>query len=76
MHSTHIWHTLIPDLSDEVVQELSAKYDFSGGQIENIARHHAIDCILHGESQNVREALTRHCESKRLSGKGPQKIGF
>lgn len=73
---THIWHTLIPDLSDEVVQELSAKYDFSGGQIENIARHHAIDCILHGESQNVRDALTRHCESERLSGKGPQKIGF
>ena len=43
-----IWRTMIPDLSEMDAKTLAAKYDFSGGQIENIARHYTIDSILHG----------------------------
>ena len=46
----HIWHSMIPDLSEQNVHTLASRYDFSGGQIENIARHYAIDVILHGHS--------------------------
>ena len=72
----HIWHEMIPDLDDKIVQTLSAKYDFSGGQIENIARRHAIDSILHGAADNVMESLTLHCDSEMLSGKDQRRIGF
>ena len=72
----HIWHEMIPDLDDDIVQKLSAKYDFSGGQIENLARRHAIDSILHGAADNVMESLTLHCDSEMLSGKDQRRIGF
>jgi hypothetical protein len=61
-----IWHEMIPDVDDSVVNALSEKYDFSGGQIENIARRYSIDTILHGGSENVLELLSSHCDNERL----------
>ena len=71
-----IWHSMIPDLSDLDVHTLASKYDFSGGQIENIARHYAIDTILHGQSEDVLPMLIRHCDNERLDEKNVKKIGF
>ncbi len=71
-----IWHTMIPDLSDLDVHTLASKYDFSGGQIENIARHYAIDTILHGQSEDALPMLIRHCDNERLDEKSVRKIGF
>ena len=42
---TAIWKSMIPSLSEEIAHALANKYDFSGGQIENIARHYAIDMV-------------------------------
>jgi hypothetical protein len=72
----HIWHSMIPELSEMDVHTLASKYDFSGGQIENIARHYAIDIILHGQSEDVLPMLIRHCDNERLDGKDIRKIGF
>ena len=55
---------------------LASKYDFSGGQIENIARHYAIDTILHGTSDDILPMLIRHCDNERLDEKNKRKIGF
>ena len=71
-----IWHSMIPELSDLDVHTLASKYDFSGGQIENIARHYAIDTILHGQSEDVLSMLILHCDNERLDGKDIRKIGF
>ncbi len=71
-----IWHEMIPDLSELDVHTLASKYDFSGGQIENIARHYAIDTILHGQSEDVLPMLIRHCDNERLDEKNMKKIGF
>ncbi len=71
-----IWHEMIPDLSELDVHTLASKYDFSGGQIENIARHYAIDTILHGQSEDVLPMLIRHCDNERLDEKNVKKIGF
>ena len=71
-----IWHEMIPTLSEADTHALAVKYDFSGGQIENIARHYAIDNILHGSSGNVLETLTIHCDNERLEQKEQRKIGF
>ena len=72
----HIWHSMILELSDLDVHTLASKYDFSGGQIENIARHYAIDNILHGQSEDVLPMLIRHCDNERLDEKSSRKIGF
>ena len=72
----HIWHSMIPDLSEHDIHALASKYDFSGGQIENIARHYAINTILHGSSGDVLPMLIRHCDNERLEGTRSSKIGF
>ena len=71
-----IWHAMIPELSDQDIHTLASKYDFSGGQIENIARHYAIDTILHGQSEDALPMLIRHCDNERLDEKSVKRIGF
>ena len=71
-----IWHTMLPSLNDEDLHTLAAKYDFSGGQIENIARHHAIDGILHGNDSITLETLMAHCDNERLEQQEIRRIGF
>ncbi len=72
----HIWHSMIPELSELEVHTLASKYDFSGGQIENIARHYAIDTILHGTADNKLKSLILHCDNEKISGKEQRRIGF
>ncbi len=72
----HIWHEMIPELDGTDVQTLATKYDFSGGQIENIARHYNIDCILHGTKANTLNMLITHCDNERLDSKENRRIGF
>ena len=71
-----IWQSMIPELGELEVHTLASKYDFSGGQIENIARHFAIDTILHGNNEDVLPMLIRHCDSERLDEKEVKRIGF
>ena len=50
--------------------------DFSGGQIENIARHYAIDAILRGTNNDVLPMLIQHCDNERLDEKNSRKKGI
>ena len=72
----HIWHEMIPTLSEHDAKTLAEKYEFSGGQIENIARHNAIKGILYGDQGNTLESLITYCDSERLEAKQTRKIGF
>ena len=71
-----IWHEMIPELNEMDVQALASKYDFSGGQIENIARHYAIDSILHGVNDDALAMLITHCDNERLDSREVRKVGF
>ena len=71
-----IWHEMIPELNETDVQTLASKYDFSGGQIENIARHYAIDSILHGVNDDALAMLITHCDNERLDSREVRKVGF
>lgn len=74
---TATWKSMIPSLSEEIAHALANKYDFSGGQIENIARHYAIDNILHGAKAGELTTLTEHCDNERLEKDGiKRRIGF
>jgi len=72
----HIWHEMIPTLSEDDSKTLAEKYDFSGGQIENIARHNTINGILYGDNGNSLETLMSYCDKERLETKATRKIGF
>jgi SpoVK/Ycf46/Vps4 family AAA+-type ATPase len=73
---SHIWQSMIPVLSDKESLALAEKYDFSGGQIENIARHYAIDNVLHGDGENRLDRLFAYSDSERFEKKEQRKIGF
>ena len=72
----HIWHEMIPTLSEDDTKTLAEKYDFSGGQIENIARHNTINGILYGNNGNTLKTLMSYCDKEYLDTKGTRKIGF
>ena len=43
-----IWRTMLKRISESDALTLAKRYDFSGGQIENIARKQSIDYVLYG----------------------------
>lgn len=53
----NLWQEMIPELDSEECQTLGKEFDFSGGQIENVARKYAINSIL-----NDIEPSNRLCE--------------
>ena len=71
-----IWQSMLPDLPETDLRLLAGKYDFSGGQIENIARHYAIDSILHGDAAACMENIMEHCEGERIGSVKTGGIGF
>ena len=71
-----IWKSMIPSLSDIDALTLAEKYDFSGGQIENIARKNIVDTILSGEELSI-ESLRGHCDAEILDKRTSRnRLGF
>lgn len=63
-----IWHSMMPDLSDNDVNVLANEFDgFSGGQIENIARKAFIDKIM-GRGIGL-DCLRKYCQQEHFSSK-------
>ncbi len=73
---SNIWRSMIPVLSDKESMTLAERYDFSGGQIENIARHYAIDNVLYGERENHLERLCAYSDGEKFDSQVQHKIGF
>lgn len=74
--SRHIWHSMLPDLSEDSTLELAKRYDFSGGQIENIARKQIVNSILSGEETVSLESVSEACDNERFNTKTNRRIGF
>ncbi|MBQ0058283.1 MAG: ATP-binding protein [Bacteroidales bacterium] len=74
--SLHIWKAMLPDLTDEQALNLAETYQFSGGQIENIARKHTIDTILDDADELSIAAIKEACRQETLNKQGKRLIGF
>ncbi|SFC46467.1 ATPase family associated with various cellular activities (AAA) [Xylanibacter ruminicola] len=61
-----IWRSMLKDLSDDDAQQLASHFDFSGGQIENIARKRTVDYILSGQYATL-EQLEDYCRAEQLA---------
>ena len=72
-----IWQTMLAGLSDADAAVLASKYDFSGGQIENIARKSVVSKIITGEDFTL-NSLIGHCDTEMLgsSNKTRNRIGY
>lgn len=72
-----IWQQMIPELNAADATTLATAYDFSGGQIENVARKHAIHSVLHGETDSLLHTLQNYCANEKLdSNPVVRRIGF
>ena len=73
----HIWQAMIPSLKANQAAILAEKYDFSGGQIENVTRKYAINSILYGESLDTLDSLNSICENELIeNGNNHRRVGF
>jgi hypothetical protein len=70
-----IWQSQIPELSDAAAGTLAARFDFTGGQIENIARKYLVDSVLSGEPISL-ETLIGYGQDERLEEDPERYIGF
>jgi hypothetical protein len=69
-----MWQSFIPELADCDAERLASKFDFSGGQIENIARKNAVSFILKGAKADIL-SLETFC-GEELYEKTAKRIGF
>ena len=71
-----IWRSMLPSLSEADAKMLAMKYDFSGGQIENIARKQTVEEILTGEELNINR-IVEFCNAEHLGNSTVRsRIGF
>jgi len=70
-----IWQSMIPEISAEDAEKLSGRYDFSGGQIENISRKCTVEYVLSGTKPSY-EKIDQFCNEEFLAKEETKKIGF
>ena len=71
---TKIWASMMKGLDEEEYIRLGKKYDFSGGQIENIVRKSAVDYILTGNSPSM-AIINRFAEEEQFKS-NVKSVGF
>lgn len=59
-----IWHSLLPELLEEKIWALAKEYNFSGGEIQNIARKCNIDYVFSGITEDY-DAIKKLCDSEQ-----------
>lgn len=74
--SKRIWKAMLPDLTDDQSLELARRFNFSGGQIENIVRKRIIDDILKCRDFLDFDSIIENCTTELLNNKQGKKIGF
>ena len=73
---SHIWRTMLPELSEQEVALLAAEFDFSGGQIENISRKKTVKALISGQQPTFDE-IREYCQEENIEDtRERRKIGF
>jgi len=70
-----IWSALLPGLSDNDALALASRFDFSGGQIENIARKSTVHKVVAGKEPAL-EDLVLFCSDEIVNNQNAKAIGF
>ena len=70
-----IWKSKLSWLTEEDCNQLAAKFDLSGGEIDNIVRKSMMEEVLTGNRPDV-AMLEAWCRGEKLTRKGGNAIGF
>ena len=71
-----IWRKMIPELTEGEATELATEFDFSGGQIENIARKKTVKALISGERPTISD-IRDYCREENIEETSTRrKIGF
>jgi hypothetical protein len=70
-----IWKSKIPYLTHSEAASLGEKYEFTGGNIENIARKVTMDSVIYNQKAKL-EDIHNHCENEFISTSTRRKLGF
>lgn len=71
-----IWKSKLTWLEDSHISQLSSKYDFSGGEIDNIVKKTIMNEVLIGSRPSYNE-LINFCNTEKLSSQNQSaKLGF
>ena len=71
-----IWTSMLPGLSDAQAAELASRFDFSGGQIQNVTRKQVINSIFTGTDEMDFNRLLNDCSAETLDRTNGRHIGF
>lgn len=64
-----IWQSMLKDICYTDARHLARMFDFSGGQIENIARKRTIDYVITGRKPSINDLQT-YCENELITKSG------
>ena len=70
-----IWRSMMDDISEEDALTLANKYDFSGGNIENIVRKSVVGYVISGKKASLCDLIS-FCDEELLSSCRHCHIGF
>lgn len=70
-----IWNSKLPNLTENECNTLANRFDFSGGQIDNIIRKNEIYEIVHGITVDFNN-IVEFCNSELLLRSKTFKVGF
>jgi SpoVK/Ycf46/Vps4 family AAA+-type ATPase len=71
-----IWASMLPKLSDEQLTQLANRFEFSGGQIQNVMRKQIINSIFSGTDQMDFKRLLDDCAAETMDRSNGRQIGF
>ena len=72
---TKIWQSKLPSLCEEDLEKLAERFDFSGGEIDNIVRKCEITEVIKGVMPAYSE-IEELCENERLTKEFEHHMGF
>lgn len=71
-----IWLSMMKGvISEEEAYTLAKKYDFSGGEIENIVRKQTVDYVLEGTTPTI-DSLINLCNEEQIKLRSRKTVGF
>jgi len=71
-----IWATMLPKLSDEQATVLANRFEFSGGQIQNVTRKQIINSIFSGTDEMDFNRIIDDCTAETMDRTNGRQIGF
>lgn len=72
---TNIWRDKLPVLSTDQAQSLASRFDFSGGEIDNIVRKTLMSEVLEGNAPSFAE-IENLCSEEKIGKSSSKRVGF